>query len=447
MSTPSLLDSQTSAAATSPSLKVQADRALVRSGARSTRYALATVVAPTATRTTTRIPVNLAIVLDRSGSMAGQKFVLARRAVEQALTQLEPEDQFALVVYDDNIDVLAKSTLATADAKRNALARLASVEPRGSTDLAGGWMRGCEQIAVSMTGGDRAQTIDRCLLLTDGLANRGITDRDELIGHASALRERGIQMSTFGVGDDFDERLLAGLADAGGGHFYFLANAEQIPELIASEVGEALEVVMQSVVLEAKLARGMTGQALSRYRSHAAESEDGRVTLSIDVGDLVSGQEVELVISMRFPTGSDSEAIAAEMRLRDATGPSHATDARLQFTYASHGENDRQPRNRAVDRRVAALFAARARREAVEHQRAHDYERARGVLGATTKRIRGYAGADAELLAIAEELERDVASHKNAPMSPMEMKERHFLSYNAEKGRSPVGKANRRGPS
>lgn len=438
------LDPHSPAAATSPTLTVLADRALVRSGARSTRYALVTVVAPTATRTTKRIPVNLAIVLDRSGSMAGQKFVLARRAVEQALAQLKPEDRFALVVYDDSIDVLAESTLATPEAKRGALARLAGIEPRGPTDLSGGWMRGCEQIAFGMTSGDRAQTIDRCLLLTDGLANRGITDRDELIGHAAALRQRGIQTSTFGVGEDFDERLLAGLADAAGGHFYFLANAEQIPELIASEVGEALEVVMRGAIVEAKLAHGMTGRALSRYRLHTTESESGRATLTVDIGDLVSGQEIELVISMDFPTGTDGESIASEMRVVDAAGSSLSASARLQFAYASHAENDRQPRNREVDRRVAAIFAARARREAVEHQRSHDYERARGVLIATAKRISQYAGGDAELLATAAELQSDVAAHKNAPMPAPEMKERYFRSYNAEMSRAPSGKANKR---
>ena len=442
MSSP--LESKTSSAARTLSLNTQADRMLVRSGARSTRYALVTILAPTALRSSTRIPVNLAIVLDRSGSMGGQKFLLARRAVELALAQLQPEDRFALVVYDDNIDVLAESTRATSEAKRSALARLASIEPRGSTDLSGGWMRGCEQIAFGMAGGDRAQTIDRCLLLTDGLANRGITDRDELNGHASALRDRGIQTSTFGVGEDFDERLLAGLADAGGGHFYFLSNADQIPELIASEVGEALEVVRRSVVVEATLAHGMTGRALSRYRSHTTESESGRATLSVDVGDLVSGQEVELVISLNFPTGTDGETIATEMRVVDATGSSQAS-ARLQFAYASHADNDRQPRNREVDRRVAAMFAARARREAVEHQRAHEYDRARGVLIATARRISDYAGGDAELLAIGEELQRDVTAHKNAPMPAPELKERYFRSYNAEMSRAPSGKANKQG--
>ena len=129
----------------------------------------------------------------------------------------------------------------------------------------------------------------------------------------------------------------------------------------------------------------------------------------------------------------------------DASGSSHTASARLQFTYGSHAENDRQPRNRDVDRRVAALFAARARREAVEHQRAHEYERARAVLIATARKIGDYAGGDAELLAIGEELGRDVAAHGNAPMPAPEMKERHFLSYNAERSRTLGGKANKRG--
>ena len=445
MSNLSPLASPSSSAGDVPAILVQSDRTLVRSAARSTRYSLITVIAPAASRAATRIPANLAIVLDRSGSMAGEKFVLARRAVEQALAQLQPDDRFALVVYDDSINVLVESTLATSEAKRNALARLAGIEPRGSTDLAGGWMRGCEQVALCLADrtADRAQSIDRCLLLTDGLANRGITDRDVLIGHATALRERGVQTSTFGVGSDFDERLLAGLADAGGGHFYFLENAEQIPELIASEVGEALEVVMRRAVVEARLSPGMSARALSPLRSHTSESHHGRVTLSVELGDLVSGQELELVIAMTFPTGSDGETIGAEISVSDAAGASRTASALLQFTFASHAENDRQPRNRAVDRRVAMLFAARARREAVEHQRAREYERARGVLIATAKRITGYAGGDAELLAIVEELRRDVAAHNNMPMSAPEMKKRHFEAYNQERSRELSGKAKR----
>src|SRR5215213_1669415 len=93
-------------------LSVAADRALVRAGAESTRYAHVRFTAPRAPRRASRIPVNLALVLDRSGSMNGEKFALARRAVEQALAQLQAEDRFALVVYDDAVDVVVESTPA-----------------------------------------------------------------------------------------------------------------------------------------------------------------------------------------------------------------------------------------------------------------------------------------------------------------------------------------------
>ncbi len=439
------LDPNARSTAPAPTFTVQVDRTLVRAESRSTRFALVSVAAPEAPRHAQRIPVNIAIVLDRSGSMAGQKFILARRAVEQALEQLQSGDRFALVVYDDAVDVLAESTLATVDAKRGALAKLARLEPRGSTDLSGGWMRGCEQVAFTMSANARSNgaSINRCLLLTDGLANRGITDRDELIMHASALRARGVQTSTFGVGADFDERLLAGMADAGGGHFYFLADASQIPELIASEVGEALEVVVRSATLEARLPHGMTGKVLGRFKSRTAEAVDGTTTLSVDIGDLVSAQELDLVVALEFPKSRDRDMIDVELRI---TSDWHSASPaeRLRFTVASHADNDRQPRNRVVDRRVATLFAERARSEALEYQRAGHYERARAVLAATAARIRQYAADDAELNHVADELLRDVEAHTNAPMPAMEMKERYFKSYAVASSRAPSGKANRK---
>ena len=81
-------------------MSVRTDRSLVRASAHSTRYALASLVAPRAARTHTRPPVNVAFVLDRSGSMGGQKIVLARQAVDHALRLLRSTDRFSLVVYD-----------------------------------------------------------------------------------------------------------------------------------------------------------------------------------------------------------------------------------------------------------------------------------------------------------------------------------------------------------
>lgn len=433
-----------------PGLAVRTDRTLIRAESRSTRCALVTFSAPRAPERAERIPVNLALVLDRSGSMGGEKFVLARQAVEQALAQLHPSDHFALVVYDDRVDVLAESAPATHAARRAALDRLAAIEPRGSTDLAGGWMRGCEQVALTMerlrAGRGDQVAISRCLLLTDGLANHGLTDHDQLIQHAAALRERGVQTSTFGVGRDFDERLLAGMADAGGGHFYFLATAPQIPALIASEFGEALEVVIRQAALEVRLAPGMTAELVSRFRSRPtppSRGGDGQV-LRVELGDLVSAQDVDVVVAIRFPRGEAGQPVEVEFATVDVDGLPCTPAAALVWTYASHGENDRQPRDRAVDRPVAALYAARARAEAVEHNRHGDYERARHVLTATARRIRDYAGNDRELNGIADALLREVEEYVAGPMQPMEMKVRHFAAYSAMASRLEEGSARRR---
>ncbi|HEU5183630.1 MAG TPA: VWA domain-containing protein, partial [Gemmatimonadaceae bacterium] len=189
-------------------LSIQTDRSLIRAEARSTRYVLVSLDAPSAERRTTRSPINVSLVLDRSGSMGGEKLRLAKQATENALRLLGPADRFSLVTYDNVVEVVAPATLATPEAIRQALELLARVDARGSTDLCGGWMRGCEQIALHQI----EEGTNRCLLLTDGLANHGVTGHDELVRIAGDLAGRGVQTTTFGVGADFDERLLRDMA-------------------------------------------------------------------------------------------------------------------------------------------------------------------------------------------------------------------------------------------
>ena len=151
-----------------------------------------------------------------------------------------------MVVYDDVIETIVPGVFATPDAKRDAIARLRTIDARGMTDLGGGWLRGCELVASELL----ELGVNRTLLLTDGLANQGITTLEELEHHAAQLRKRGVSTSTFGVGDSFNEVLLQAMAQAGGGQFYDIASAAQIRDHIESEVGEALEVVARHVTLD-----------------------------------------------------------------------------------------------------------------------------------------------------------------------------------------------------
>lgn len=420
------------------SLSVSADRALLRASARSRRYLLVSVAAPEAPPRAERLPVNVALVLDRSGSMDGaRKFELAREAVEQSLRMLRPEDRFSLVVYDTMVDVIAPAAFATADAKRRALDALREVRPRGGTDLCAGWMRGCEQIAHHLTD----DGITRALLLTDGLANHGTTDRATLARHASELRQRGVATSTFGVGDDFDERLLRDIAHEGGGHFYFIETPAQIPDLLTSELGEALEVVMRRAALHVVLPPHAEAEPLNRFRFTRAEGDN---ELRVELGDLTSGQEIEAAIALRFPTGEIGSRSAVRVVLgSDDALASHA-EAQVEFTYATHEANDQQPRNRAVDRAVARLYASRARADATEANRDGDLERAHRLLERTAKRIRDYAGDDADLRRIVAELRADMSHFGHRVMDAKALKLAMFSSEAMSKGRDALGKARRR---
>src|SRR5262245_20001924 len=277
-------------------LRAKADRRYIRSTSRSNRFVLAEIVAPHSHETAERKRpmVNLAFVLDRSGSMAGAKIALAKQAVVQSIGRLQADDRFSVVVYDDVIDVVVPSTLATAEAKANAIAALSHIDARNGTNLGDGWLRGCEQVALHLA----QEGVNRTLLLTDGLANIGITDRDELATHAAALRTRGVQTTTFGVGTDFDEVLLQAMATAGGGNFYYIAQEQSIADYITSEVGEALDVVARDVTLDVTTPETVGVESLSPF---AFEQRGGRTV--INLGSMVAEQVVQIVLRLNFPLG------------------------------------------------------------------------------------------------------------------------------------------------
>lgn len=418
-------------------LNVRADRRYIRATYRSNRFVLAEIQAPEARTDRRRPPVNLSFIIDRSGSMGGSKIDLAKQAVREAIGRLHDDDRFSAVVYDDAIDVVVPSTPASAHARREAIDRIAMIDARGSTNLGEGWLRGCQQVAEYQL----AEGVNRSLLLTDGLANVGITDADQLRQHAAELRARGVSTSTFGVGEDFSEGLLQAMADAGGGHFYYIATPAAIRDTITSEVGETLEVVARDVALEITAPEGVRVESLSGF----ATSERGART-SIGLGDLVSNQVLQVVLRINFPFGEIGRETGALFTLSDRDGtlgvPGGALQ-RLSWEYADHATNDRQSRDVEVDRAVAAVFAARARQEAVALNRLGDYEAARHVVEATTRRIRKYAGRDRVLRATLATLEEEVPQY-GALMREADRKEIHFASHNMARMRQTDGTATRR---
>jgi Ca-activated chloride channel homolog len=419
---------------TDQTLAVRTDRGLVRAVHHSTRYALVELTAPPAASTATRPRVNVSFVLDRSGSMGGRnKFDLAREALRQGIERLAATDRFSVVVYDDQIDVVAPGRAAVAEAKRDALRALAAIGPRGSTNLGEGWLRGAEQVAMALD----PEAVNRVLLLTDGLANVGVTDPAELEGHATGLRVRGVSTSTFGVGDDFDERLLGAMADAGGGAFRFIGRPEEIPALIGSEVGELLEVTARDVELRVNGPDGLRVACLSPFPLD--RSQRGAV---LHVGDLVADQVVRFVLVLGFPLGEAGREVGVELVIADRGGRL-AGSATLTWTFADGEANDRQPRDREVDRVVARTYADRALRDAVDLNRRGAWDEARAALRAVARRVSSYAGSDEVLRGIVAELEREAEAWAHQRME-VERKVQYSSSHYALKSREISGAAMRR---
>ena len=413
---------------------VRPDRHLIRPTYRSNRFVLVEVTAPAAQTGRARPPVNLAFVLDRSGSMGGPKIRLAKQAVEEAIARLHDDDRFAIVVYDDRIDVVVPGTLATPEARRTALERLREIDARGSTNLGEGWLRGAEQVALALA----AEGVNRCLLLTDGLANVGITDRDALARHAGELRARGVSTTTFGVGEDFDEVLLQAMAAAGGGHFYFIATPASIRDHITSEVGETLEVVARGVTLEISAAEGVRVESLSPY-----PVRDGRGRTEVVLGDLRrrSGSRSSCASTSRTARSAGRPGPCSPCRT--ATGSCAARRSSPGPTPTTRPTTTRSATASSTGRSPGSSPPVPARRPSDGTARG-DYDGARHAVEATARRIRGYAGRDAELRAILAELEGAVAELA-VPMPEMERKLMYARSSYAMRSRMEDGQA-RKGP-
>ena len=413
---------------------IRIDRNLIRAAGGSVRYAFVSIVAPQAPPKAGREPLHASFVLDRSGSMGGQKIVLARDAARLALQALRPADRFSLVAYDDEVATVVESTKATAEARRNAIAKLARIDARGSTDLHGGWKEGCDQLAAHLG----AQQVGRCLLLTDGQANVGIRDPAELAALAGATRMTArVATSTFGVGEDFDERLLRGMADASGGRFYYIGRPEQIPDLLTSELGELLEVVARDACLVLHLPKGVDAAPIINLGAAAVTGG-----IQIRLGDLVSGQQLDVVVALKFPAGHTGDTVAVQFGLSDRTGALAAAPQAIGWSYAADRAHKAQPREVIVDREVARLYAARARAEALDLNREGRYKEARAVLEKTARRIDACTGGDAELKAIAEGLRGDGAAYEHS-MNAKDQKVRYFQAYSISMNRMPDGKARR----
>ena len=200
---------------------------------------------------TPRTPANVAIVLDKSGSMQGEKIARAREAAILAVSKLNSEDIAAIVSYDSVVRVEMPATrVADKDEFRR---RINAIEANGNTALFAGVSKGAHEVRKFL---DRNR-VNRVILLSDGLANVGPSSPSELGRLGAALAREGISVSTVGLGLGYNEDLMTQLAGMSDGNHAFAENAEDLTRIFAAEFGDVLSVIAQDVQIRIRCADGV----------------------------------------------------------------------------------------------------------------------------------------------------------------------------------------------
>jgi Ca-activated chloride channel family protein len=243
-----------------------------------------------------RPPLTLALVFDRSGSMdEDQKIGYVRKAGHLVADNLTPQDHVAMVAYNHEVQILVG--LHPVVNREYLHHRIDELFAEGWTNISGGLLEGYAQVSKRLREPDRHHVI----LLTDGLANRGVTNPDQLATIVERWQSRGITTTTIGVGTEYDERLLARVAEAGGGRYVHAAKPEQIPTAFDKELGALLAVVAQNTRFQMKLPSELEVDRVFGREAPVAKNE-----LDISLGDMTAGEDRVVLVKLRRASGGST---------------------------------------------------------------------------------------------------------------------------------------------
>jgi Ca-activated chloride channel homolog len=241
-------------------------------------------------KTTSRTPINLSIVLDRSGSMSGKPLHYCKEATKYVLNHLTGNDLLNLVVFDSYVQTIFPPQEVTH--KDLMKQKINQIETGGMTNLSGGLIQGCQHILKQ----DIKQYVNRVLLLSDGEANKGVTNHEDLMKIVDEYQLAGAQISTMGVSEHFNEELMEGLADHGKGNYYFINQVEEIPAIFAKELDSLLSVIAQKVQFIFKPKEGIKIKNIYGYNYTGTEEY-----YQLALGDIYSSEVKSILVECSLP--------------------------------------------------------------------------------------------------------------------------------------------------
>ena len=277
-----------------------------------------------------RAPMNLAIVLDRSGSMEGAKLEKARQAAAMAVDKLADDDIFSLVTYDSDTNLLiAPERVGGRDHREELKARIHRIQAGGSTALHAGVVLGAKQVRRFF----ERERVNRVILLSDGIANVGPSSTSALAGLGRELRSDGITVSTIGLGDDYNEDLMTALAEASNANYYYVKDAEKLPGIFAEELGAARSLLARNIVIRIQAPDGVRLKEIIGRPDIAC----GDRVAEIKMPELFGSEKRRFLVRVvaEGKTADAIEAAAVELNYATLTGdraPAQRQAAKVAFT-------------------------------------------------------------------------------------------------------------------
>ncbi len=322
--------------------------------------------------TAERLPLNVGVVLDRSGSMGGLPLDYVKHAAKFLVEQVGANDFLSLTVFDSQVDVVFPAQRVTnKDVFKQAVD---SINTGGSTNLSGGLLRGYEETLREC----RSDQVNRVLLLTDGMANAGIVDPDMLEGKVSAMMRKGVSLSTVGVGLHFNDDLLIRLAEAGNGSYYYVREPDKIPSVFDSELQGLLSVVAQNIGLEV---HGLSGCRATAVLGYEPVFDDTGMSLTLP--DMFHDEQKLLAVEVDHPAMAAGEHEVLKIRLSYADAAhdldSVSVEVTARMAVGSAGDQPEGP-DFEVMKIVELAKTAVVKDQSVEAIDRGDFEYGRRVL-------------------------------------------------------------------
>ncbi|MDR2862722.1 MAG: VWA domain-containing protein [Puniceicoccales bacterium] len=282
-------------AASPVELRVELDRSVLPANTKDKAVIKISLDGLRLERRENRPPVNLAMVLDRSGSMNGEKIIQAREAAIEAVRRLATDDIVSLIAFDDRVETLIPATRV--GDLRNIEERIRRIQPGNSTALHAGVSQGAAELRENLT---KPGYIHRIILLSDGQANVGPETPEQLGALGVKLVKDGISVTTVGLGLGYDEDLMTKLALKSDGNTYFVKNARDLPDIFKTELGDVLNVVARRVAITIEFPEGVRP-----VRFVGREGTIKGQSAELTINQIYGGQEKFALVEVEIPTVKD----------------------------------------------------------------------------------------------------------------------------------------------